>query len=253
MFPGPIEIPVDGQLRFAIFASITDAITARVHVKIKGKIRKPLDHEFAHPSGNRSAQESFMDVPENSEIVGLNVFIKGITTRKRGECYVRVHLMHRGVTMLNLGEGYLYNGGEIVLGRYIESGPGGGNGFIRSITGTNRAAGTELSEVVPSDAVWRLMCLRVSVLGGAAGFGPRFEITDGTTQLWRSQFTTVGAAATEILVLASGQNHNEAGTTHFELPEGLFLDEGYEIQTTDITGDDDYAAPQLWVEEWIVV
>ena len=177
--------------------------------------------------------------------------VEGTPIPKRGQLYARMSIgPTRGGALC---QDYIYELNPLVQGKFVDPGPGGGEGMVRSITGTDRAAGTEMSETVPTNALWRLLSLRVVLVVGTVDIVPAFIITDGTTEKWRSRLITATGSATEILLLVPGMSQAEGGTSHFEFPDGMLLPEAYTIDTIGITGDDDYAAPELLVEEWLVV
>jgi len=133
-----------------------------------------------------------------------------------------------------------------------------GPGLIRSITGTNPAAGSELSETVPTNARWRLISFYASFVTDStvASRRPTLIIDDGTNTVFRAVTTaTQGASLT---------GHWSWAATGCELtatvegvvvpiPHNLFLMGGYRIKTdTDaMAAGDNWGAPQILVEEWI--
>lgn len=172
---------------------------------------------------------------------------------KRGQLYVMIRQLDTANNPRSvLCAGYVHETKGLALGEYEDS--LSGQGFLRSITGTNPAAGVEVSEAVPTNARWRLTVLMVTVVGGAASFFPSFSITDGTNEKFRTAAVTVAGGATDVMILSDRVRVESANITWFELPSDLtMLPEGWTVDTIAITADDDYAAPQLWVEEWIDV
>lgn len=133
-----------------------------------------------------------------------------------------------------------------------------GRGSLRSITGTNPAAGVAISETVPTGARWRFI-------------GILFTFVTDATAANREVALSFDDGAAEFLRLASGQTQAatltfrynfashliaravaQANIVHVGTPD-LILLAGYRIQavTTNIQAGDDFAAPQLIVEEWL--
>src|SRR5262245_49862512 len=65
-------------------------------------------------------------------------------------------------------------------------------GALRSITGTQPAAGAEVSETVPTGARWELLAFTVQLVTSAAAANrlPMLTLDDGTTVYFRDPFTT---------------------------------------------------------------
>jgi hypothetical protein len=133
-----------------------------------------------------------------------------------------------------------------------------GRGNIRSIQGTNPAAGVEVSEAPPNNAYWRVQTVRMSVVGGGAVFDPSWTITDGSNIKWDALLPQIGAAATRNLLLerngfeaSFSTGYDGRGNWRTRLPE-IDLPQTFVIATEDTTADDDYASPELVVEEWLV-
>ena len=186
----------------------------------------------------------------NGTVVAAAIMEIGATEVLRGQMYGTLALSWR---FMPIARGYLYDGHAVVLGENVETGPTGGQGFIRSITGTDPAAGVEISETVPTDLSWRLISLDVTIVAGAAAFNPYFRITDGTNEVWRSSSISVTGGATEQMVLSQVGHRVEAGNNLLSLPAGMIMRPAYVIETAAITADDDYTAPQLLVEQWLEI
>ena len=133
-----------------------------------------------------------------------------------------------------------------------------GRGVLRSITGTNPAAGVEVSETVPTDARWHVLAFAVTLVTSAAAANRELSLTfdDGATVFARvpSGYTHI-ASLTRLYSAYIGAVRNAAAqdtTQTFPLPD-LHLQGGYRIATatTNKQAGDDYGAPQLLVEEWI--
>lgn len=130
-------------------------------------------------------------------------------------------------------------------------------GRLRTIVGTDPAAGIEVTETVPAGARWRLVALKVTLVTDAtvANRFPVLTIDDGTnvvlavsvatavtaTQTATFSFADVGANAAPVIT---------AGVVSF--PKDFSLFGGYRIKTltTGIVAGDNYGAPVYLVEEF---
>lgn len=182
----------------------------------------------------------------------------GATGVQRGACYVKVSLRVNQVVVALLFAGYVTDAGAPVFpGGKVESSIEG-PGLIRSITGTDQAANTEISETVPTGARWKLLALLVSLVTDAnvANRNVHLVISDGATRfLNRIQSASITASlTTEISWAISGLTAGISDTAlQLSLPHELKLGAGFVIATAtgNLQATDNYGAPQLLVEEWI--
>lgn len=180
----------------------------------------------------------------------------------RGQCYVRAHVQR--------GEGTPAVKLHHVIGGYVtdEYGPSfpmgkiegslEGPGIMRSITGTNPAAGVEISETVPTGARWKVHSVQATLVtsGAGANRGPALTYDDGTTI-----FAQVGDFYNQTAGLTSAWcwaihfvpmvSLNTFLTNNMAYAGQLLA--GYRIRTVTINvqAGDNWGAPQLSVEEWI--
>jgi len=138
----------------------------------------------------------------------------------------------------------------------------GGIGNLRSITGTNPATGVETEEAVPTNALWKPIVFKATVVGGAAAFDPRLQMRDASNnQYYNRRYPQVGAAATRVLNLGANvqeeavaytsQAYDADGGSFFPMPSTL-LPAVFSWISSGITADDDYQAPRIIVEEYLV-
>jgi hypothetical protein len=137
-----------------------------------------------------------------------------------------------------------------------------GPGLIRSVLGTDPAVNTEAIETVPTNALWRLISKRVTLVTSTQ-VGNRVVdhvIDDGATTLYRNTANTSQVASTTRDYIFSTQQvlrgSDVGGIPDFHTPaplEGKLL-EGFRIRTVTAVRQnlDNFGAPQLWVEEWIL-
>jgi len=131
-------------------------------------------------------------------------------------------------------------------------------GGIRSITGTNPAAGVEISETVPTGARWRVLGLVFTLVTDAtvANRDVNVLIDDGTNTLLQLGAGSSQTASTSRLhtLINSGANPGiltSATPVLGTIP--FLLLAGYRIRTSTVNlqAGDNYGAPQLLVEEWL--
>jgi hypothetical protein len=133
-----------------------------------------------------------------------------------------------------------------------------GAGRLRTIAGTNPAAGVEISEVVPAGARWKLRTFLFSLVASAAAANrtPVLTIDDGANVLWETGSNVAQTAAQTAKYRAgAGVPFATFGALayHLPLPADLLLAAGSRIRT--VTGaidvGDDYGAPVYQVEEFL--
>lgn len=132
-----------------------------------------------------------------------------------------------------------------------------GPGSIKSIAGTDPAAGGEVSETVPANAVWRLKSLYASLVTDAnvANREVSLSIDDGTNTYSRAFSGQAHPASTTGLYSVSpvGTRYNRflLEGTAIPIPSQL-SSAGHRFVsiTGNLQAGDNYGAPQLLVEEW---
>lgn len=131
------------------------------------------------------------------------------------------------------------------------------HGRIRSITGTDPAAGAEISETVPARRRWKLTGILFTLATDAAAANRRviLVIDNGTNTIYALPSDTLQTASQARLYLFTPQP-----VAQFQIVNDFFLPlpilslaPGYQIftNTTALQAGDNYSAPQLLVEEWI--
>ncbi len=232
--------------------SFSSQVTAfRVSVRVEYDDGEQAPFEVSHtPNSDRTSATSAVGgrVTRDGRVVSA---VMEPAALKRGQCFARTRVLNASQNQVDeLNAGYVTGSKSVRLGEYEDS--VSGHGLIRTITGTNPDAGVEISETVPTNARWRLLSFDTINAVGAAGINASLTITDGTSQKWRSAIIATGTG-TELIVWAQGVTLNETALfSTVPLLDG-HISEGFVIATAGITGDDDYAAPQLLVEDWIEV
>lgn len=182
------------------------------------------------------------------------------SSSKRGDCWNSAALIDRESArqFLTLCYGYCTAQESINYPPGDKQNFVSGNGNMRSITGTNPAAGANISETVPTNAVWKLKALATSfTTSGVAGTRRVYiSITDGTTELYNSISPQTQAPGATIDYFfgpwPSAPTVSSASNRIPTIPD-ILLPGGYTIDVIVSGGDagDDFAAPQLLVEEWL--
>jgi hypothetical protein len=136
--------------------------------------------------------------------------------------------------------------------------PSEGLGNMLSVTGTTPAAGADISEVVPTGAIWRLIAFKFSLTTSAtvANRIPTLTIDDGTNSFFAEAAQQPITATTTALMNAVAGGvlaYTTSAGIAWPLPANLWLPSGFRIRTNTaaIQAADQYTAPQYLVEELI--
>lgn len=133
-----------------------------------------------------------------------------------------------------------------------------GPGTNLSITGTDPAAGAEISETVPANTIWRVKSMWFRFVSDASGT-PRVQLLldDGVSAdpFWKQPAAEVqNASSSWQYSIGEGVESIEQinGIFQMSLPPNIFLSAGYRLSTVTVSIDagDNYGAPQLSVEAW---
>jgi hypothetical protein len=185
-------------------------------------------------------------------------------TPRRGQCLAILELV-RG------GEGGAVQPLTVLVHGYItdtqrRAWPGSprefsteGPGVIQSITGTDPAAGVEISETVPTNARWRFLAARFVLVTNAtvANRSVTWNADDGAALFYTGASHDVQAAS-QTLTYCAGPGFVAARApaalnVEIPVPVHLVLAGGFRLRTVtgNLQAGDNYGAPQLLVEEWI--
>jgi hypothetical protein len=248
-----------------LFVEARSAAASQV-VQLEGRLLLAATGEVipltltVRPPADRSGLVGTIRLAEGF-LLSLIVGLVG-TTARRGQVYMRAGIStapgETGIDPLILVQGY--GTAEFVLAwppgfqEPAVSGPG----MLRSITGTDPAANTEINETVPTDARWRLHAVTAVLVtdGTAATRTARLQIDDGATVV-----LSIQPATTQIASLTRTYTAGAYGVTlttytpeiMWPLPPDLYLFQGWRIRTATDSRQvgDNWGAPQLLVEEWI--
>jgi len=228
-------------------------------VKLRGFTKQGLINLDHTPLTNRSKLST------KHQISGLPIAFKVLEqggNAVRGMLYVRVVLRMGGMAVQTLCEGYISQNTDLSYER------GGmatfedslsGRGVFKVITGTNPAANVEISETVPTNAIWKVHSMVFDLVtdSNAAGRRVHIRITDGTNVLMDIPFSTDQTASLTRKYTAYITSHiadsNDDDDINLGLPKDQLYPAGFKITTaTDVRQvGDDFGAPFLLVEEWL--
>ena len=177
---------------------------------------------------------------------------------RRGECYVRVTLLQDGEPVQRLSSAYITDSKTLSWPPGQFEGFTEGPGLIRVISGTDPAAGAEITEAVPTNARWRLLIVYASLVTDATVISRYvgWLLDDGAATFWYRNYDLVqDASKTEPYNLSQAQNFVAAlgSGSNMPIPIGLLMYQGWRVktQTNNLQAGDDWGLPKIVVEEWI--
>lgn len=258
--PSPFYCAGDEFLRVTSFGSVASVALA-VCTRFLRTDGSPVAGRDRHvPNSDRTIASSDFHLPDGW-LLGVEVHATAGAPR-RGQVWVVVDLMRgasaSAVLVQTLTQGYITDTSRLAWPGSPIRDSAEGPGVLRSITGTNPAAGVELSEAVPTNARWRLHAIQFTLVTAVAAANREVALTfdDGAAVFARvpSGFTHI-ASTTVVYSAFHHAPRNTAAqdtTKNFPIPR-IDLQGGFRINTvtTAIQAADDYGAPQYLVEEWI--
>lgn len=181
------------------------------------------------------------------------------TSFNLGECFVTLDILIDGDTVFQLASGYLYKQKALSWPAYSSNDKRLGGGIVKTIYGTNPAAGANVFETVPNGREWRLIAARITLATDANVANRRVHLIlgDGTTQMIDAFSNTDHAASSTINYTFAAFGYVPASTDANDIvvpiPSNVILPENYEIQTgvTNFQAADNFLAPVFWVEEYV--
>lgn len=257
---GAVYVTGEDHVRVTSFNSATG-----VRLAIEGRFLRPSGQavpfgESHVPNTDRTANTSSFRLNEGWL---LNLHVRASEgTPRRGQCFVLVELVRgsgaAAAATVTLLQGYVTDTQRRAFpGSDLESSIDG-RGVLRSVTGTDPAANTEISETVPTNARWLLWAVRLTLVTDAnvANRLPQLTIDDGTNNILTLGSSAVQAASVSQAHYFGGQGFaGGASGGHHAIPGNVAipLPGGFRIGTNTVSrqAGDNYAAPQLLVEEWI--
>lgn len=177
---------------------------------------------------------------------------------QRGACYVKIWLRVEGIVVALLGAGYVTDTNTMIWPGGLNESSIDGPGLIRSITGTNPAAGVEISDSVPTGARWKIRSLSFTLVTDATVSN---RVVRLQTKFGTNLFSMISANTLQTASLTwtyshdlNGENLEASGNLllMLKLPD-MILPADYNIQTDtlNLQAGDNFSAPTMSVEEWI--
>ncbi len=211
-------------------------------------------------TSDRTQQQTRIWLP-SGQLVALSVQATAQSPR-RGQSWAVVFLestLPSGATTLTpLAQGYI----TVESALFWPGGPYGssveGPGMLRSVLGTDPAAGAEIIETVPTGARWKLHALRADLSTDATvpARTVNFYVDDGTSRLFDMGGVATQAASGTLTYMIGVYGYQPAqvwGGVLFDWPQGVVLFQAWRLRsaTTNFVAGDNWAAPRMLVEEWI--
>jgi hypothetical protein len=257
---GGLYLTGDDNLRITTIGALANAVLA-----IEGRLVTPegVAIPFAERHVPSSTYTSTSQVLPIAEGILTHLQVRATSgSALRGHVFAVVEVVRGGSSNAQpLGtilQGYVTATQRLAWPGSLMESSTAGVGRVRSITGTNPAAGVEISETVPAGVRWRLLSLWFTLTTSAvvANRTPRIVIDDGATEYYRAgsgfQQTASGTAVYEASA-APTTAATGGGPNMFGIPYNHVLAAGHRFRTSTVALDagDDYSAPQYLVEEWL--
>lgn len=258
--PSGSYIVTEESLQLLIFNSFPGAVvTAALRVLDPDGVIRLYDYTLL-PASTRLAQIFNFSFVEGFV---LSVFATTSSNIRIGQCYVAFGMLRggggSGFATHIFAAGYV-GGTSFVLGnpfqvpRYSTD----GSGWIRTIQGTQPAAGADLNETVPTNAKWILREISAVLTTSAVANNRqvRFILDDGSNVQYATYAPDTQAAtlAHRYNMAPAGSDKTVVGTHHFiNLPNVVEMEPTWRWRTaTDLIDvGDQWSVPTYVVEEWI--
>lgn len=222
---------------------------------------RPTDIAFSHtPATDRSSSSSDQVMGEGW-LQSLTLIASG-GSPVVGSTFVRVDVVRGGgassTVLATLVQGFVTSGSRLAWPGSPLGNPIDGPGRLRTVQGSNPAAGAEFIETVPTGARWQVLTVRAALVTDAtvANRVVTFMFDDGTIDHWRTATAanqTASSSTTYIYGLGA-TSVNQQGIIVMSAPASpLVLPAGYRIRsnTSNLQAGDDWGAPILMIQEWL--
>lgn len=134
-----------------------------------------------------------------------------------------------------------------------------GKGNLRVISGTDQAAGSDITETVPANVRWSLLTFEAAFVASAAVANRRvsLRLDDGTNEFYKVEShadVTAGQTRTFTMYQTGLPSNGNNITFYLPLPIGIHLLPGFRIRTVTsaIDAGDNWGQPFFLVEEWLI-
>lgn len=261
--PTETYILPDDLLQLSIFTTVVPIlfiVSARILMPDGNVMPNSWSYRITTP---RVTSTFIVNLPEGFL---LSVTVETDSVGSLGQCFssvsiVRSQVPPRFFTQMLL-QGYTTGGCPLSWPPAILRLATEGRGNIRSIAGTTPAPGTNITETVPLNTLWRLSAFSFQLITSAAAGtrGVKLVIDDGTNVVYWIEVPVVqdiGAGASNIYWFADGM-YTPVATTYnanITLPRELLMQPGWRIRTfvLGIDAGDQLNTVRYVVEEWVAV
>lgn len=258
---GAAYLTGEDALRVTVFNAapgVTVTITGRMLPF--GQMRSSPFTQTLTPATDRSSSTVTFPLGDGW-LVNAQAIVSG-GTPALGQTFVRLSivrgLMAGAVELFTLCAGYVSTKQPISFPGSPVGSTLDGPGVLRSIVGTNPAAGAESTETVPTGARWQILSWIASLVASATVATRQLEwvATNGAQTFLLSPAQTSQAASTTRNYMAAAVGAAQTavnGRLQVILPPIVVLTAGFQFGsfTTSIQVDDDWGAPTYNVLEWL--
>lgn len=257
--PSATYLMLDDEIRVTAYNGAA-GVTLEVHARIFGTTQLvQVSRDTLTPSTNRAASSQVVATDEGWLIGGEVFAVAG--TPLIGQCYVVVEVVRglasSGMAHELLAAGYVTARTPLRFPTPMSGTSLDGRGALRSITGTNPAAGVEILETVPTGARWRFLTMNAALTTSAVvnNRQVKFIVDDGANVLYRmsTSYSQVNSRTDRYTFAPTGTSLIAIDNTALAVtPVDLWLLAGYRLLTltTLLDAGDDWGAPQYLVEEF---
>ncbi|MGB2711403.1 MAG: hypothetical protein WBC33_07785 [Conexibacter sp.] len=258
--PRGLYITGEDYLRITAWCSLasTQVIVTGRTLRVDGKAI--VHRERLAANSDRTSASRDMRVGEGW-LTELSAIVVG-SAPQRGHVFVRVDLMRgegaAGEFIATLIQGYVTATARRAWPDSTIDDAVWGDGLLRAVAGTDPGAGVEISQTVPTNTRWRYLAMRYQLVtdGTAANRWAIIVLDDGTNVYFQSEPTAaIVASTTRQFNIGNGTQRQALANADFMLtfPVDLRQPAGHRIRTAtlNLQAGDNYAAPQLLVEEWL--
>lgn len=177
---------------------------------------------------------------------------------EQGDCFITVNLLINDDIAWCLVSGLVYAQKGITWPNNTMEDLKPGHGRIKVVLGSDPAAGAEISETVPNGRAWKIHTLRLNLVTAVAAAARRVHVVITSAGLpILDVFSDIDQAASEnrmYSVANFGGTDDSADDNDILIPfpKDLILPENTTIttQTTNLQAADNWAAPNLFIEEF---
>lgn len=263
--PGNIQLP---QLPFVTREMLKFGPEATIELRVR--VRSTRTSAFTVRGMSRNGVFAFgltttgvgNTLSEDFRVSDIPTFVtvqSNVTTIEQGEIFVEVTLLVNASPVAILCAGYIYGIHSIGFPgpNTPDSRPGGG--VINVIESADPAAGTELTDTVNANEVWRIQSIALTLVtdANAADRRVHISITDGANEIFRT-FTAIEqvASTTRGYIFAhqvAVADREDNGIILVPLSAPLLIPNPFVISTvtTNIQVGDDFGVMRILVERFI--